>query len=72
MKLLLDNLFFIGQVLALAGLAWGAWIVLRESLAGTVFPAHKGAQSGAAVVDHNKRSADRSVVTPARETRRAA
>lgn len=38
MKLLLDNLFFFGEVISLAGLAWGAWLVLRASLAGTVFP----------------------------------
>jgi hypothetical protein len=41
MKLLLDNLFFLGQVISLAALAWGAWLVLRDSLAGTVFPSHK-------------------------------
>ena len=41
MKLLLDNLFFFGQVVSVAGVAWGAWLVLRDSLAGTVFPSHK-------------------------------
>lgn len=41
MKFLLDNLFFLGQVISVAGLAWGAWLVLRDSLAGTVFPARK-------------------------------
>ena len=41
MKLILDNLFFLGQVISVAGLAWGAWLVLRDSLAGTVFPSHK-------------------------------
>lgn len=38
MKLLLDNLFFLGEVLSLAGVAWGAGLVLRQSLCGTVFP----------------------------------
>jgi hypothetical protein len=41
MKLLLDNLFFLGEVISVAGLAWGAWLVLRDSLAGTVFPSRK-------------------------------
>jgi hypothetical protein len=41
MKFLLDNLFFIGEVLSVAGLVWGGWLVLRDSLAGTVFPSHK-------------------------------
>lgn len=41
MKLFLDNLFFLGEIVSLAGLAWGAWLVLRESLAGVVFPVHK-------------------------------
>ena len=41
MKMLLDNLFFLGEVISLAGVAWGAWLVLRDSLAGTVFPSHK-------------------------------
>lgn len=40
MKPLLDNLFFFGEVISLTGLGWGAWLVLRESLAGTVFPEH--------------------------------
>lgn len=40
MKLLLDNLFFLGEVISVAGLAWGAWLVLRDSLVGTVFPSH--------------------------------
>ncbi len=41
MELLLDNLFFLGQILSLLGIAWGAWLVLRESLTGIVFPRHK-------------------------------
>jgi hypothetical protein len=41
MKLILDNLFFLGEVISVAGLAWGAGLVLRDSLAGTVFPSHK-------------------------------
>jgi hypothetical protein len=32
MKLLLDNLFYLGQIASLVGLAWGAWLVLREFL----------------------------------------
>jgi hypothetical protein len=31
MKLLLDNLFLLGQVVSLAGVVWGAWLVLREA-----------------------------------------
>jgi hypothetical protein len=41
MELLLDNLFFLGQILSLFGIAWGAWMVLRESLTGIVFLRHK-------------------------------
>jgi hypothetical protein len=41
MKLLLDNLFLLGQVISLAGLAWGASLVIRHSLCGIVFPAGK-------------------------------
>ncbi len=41
MKFLLDNLFFLGQVICMAGLVWGAWLVLRDSLAGTVFSSRK-------------------------------
>lgn len=41
MKMLLDNLFLFGQAISLAALAWGAWLVLRESLAGTVFSDHE-------------------------------
>jgi hypothetical protein len=36
MKLFLDNLFFLGEIASLVGLAWGAWLVLRESLIGIV------------------------------------
>ena len=43
MKLLLDNLFFLGQVASLAGLAWGAWLVLREYLIDIVCPGRKSA-----------------------------
>ena len=50
MKLLFDNLFFLGEVISVAGLAWGAWLVLRDSLAGTVFPAHKKSALGAVLV----------------------
>lgn len=41
MNLLLDNLFFFCQILSLLGMAWGAWLVLRESLTGIVFPGYK-------------------------------
>ena len=41
MKLFLDNLFFLGEIVSLAGLAWGAWFVLRESLIGIICPDHK-------------------------------
>lgn len=47
MKLFLDNLFFLGEIVSLTGLTWGAWLVLRKSLAGIVFPVHK--KSGLAV-----------------------
>jgi len=41
MNTLLDNLFLFGQAISLIAVAWGAWLVLRESLAGTVFPDRK-------------------------------
>lgn len=41
MKLLLDNLFFLGQIASLTGLLWGAWQVMREFLIETVCPARK-------------------------------
>ena len=41
MKLLLDNLFYLGQIASLAGLAWGAWLVLREFLIDNVCPSRK-------------------------------
>lgn len=41
MKLLLDNLFFLGQIASLAGLGWGAWLVLREYLVDIVCPGRK-------------------------------
>ncbi|MDH3513879.1 MAG: hypothetical protein OEM83_03300 [Gammaproteobacteria bacterium] len=41
MNLLLDNLFFLGQILSLLGLAWGAWLVLRDALTGVVFPGYR-------------------------------
>lgn len=41
MKLVLDNVFFLGEVISLAGIGWGAWLVLRHSLCGIVFPANK-------------------------------
>lgn len=45
MKLLLDNLFLLGQVMSLIGLAWGAWLVLRDSLFDTLCPGHKASGS---------------------------
>jgi hypothetical protein len=65
MKVLLDNLFLVGQVIVLAALAWGAWTVLRDSLAGKPTP-------GAVAKDREKRSANPARVTQAHETRRAA
>ena len=50
MKLFLDNLFFLGEIVSLAGLAWGAWLVLCDSLAGIVFPSHKKSMLGAVLV----------------------
>jgi hypothetical protein len=47
MKVLLDNLFFLGEIVSLAGMAVGAWFVLRESLVGIVCPERKN--SGLAV-----------------------
>lgn len=38
MKLLLDNLYFLGQIASLTGLFWGAWLVLRESLIDVLCP----------------------------------
>lgn len=38
MKLLLDDLFFLGELLSVAGVAWGAGLVVRESLCGVVLP----------------------------------
>ena len=50
MNVLLDNLFFLGQLASLAGLGWGAWVVLREYLIDTVCPAGRGrAGTGAAL-----------------------
>lgn len=72
MKLFLDTLYLLGQILAVIGLAWGAWLVLRDSLAGTVFPGHENSAPGASVEDHNQRLAERSVEARTRETRRAA
>ena len=46
MKLLLDNLFFLGQAMSLIGLAWGAGLVLRETTG--LFPRRKS--SGLAVL----------------------
>lgn len=44
MKLLLDNLFFLGQAMSLIGLAVGAGLVLREALIHTLCPGHKGSR----------------------------
>ena len=38
MKLLLDNLFFLGQAMSLIGLAVGAGLVLREALIHSLCP----------------------------------
>ena len=50
MKLLLDNLFFLGEIVSLAGLAVGAWFVLRESLIGIVCPDSKNSGRAMALV----------------------
>jgi hypothetical protein len=50
MKLLLDNLFYFGQIASLAGLAGGAWLVLREYLIDTVCLGHKTSGRTASLV----------------------
>jgi hypothetical protein len=50
MKLFLDNLFFLGEIVSLAGLAVGAWLVLRESLIGIVCPDRKNSGLAVALV----------------------
>lgn len=72
MKLFLDSLYFLGETLALLALAWGGWLVLRESLAGSVFPDHKEPTPDAAATDRATENAQPSVLRRARETRRAA
>jgi hypothetical protein len=49
MKLLLDNLFYLGQIASLAGLAGGAWLVLREHLIDTVCLGHTSGRTTALV-----------------------
>jgi hypothetical protein len=50
MKLLLDNLFFLGEVISMAGLVWGAWLVLHDSLVGTVFSSRHKSMPGEVIV----------------------
>jgi hypothetical protein len=50
MKLLLDNLFFLGEVISVAGFVWGAWLVLHDSLAGTVFSSRHKSMLGEVLV----------------------
>lgn len=50
MKLLLDNLFFLGQIISVAGLGWGAWLVVHDSLAGTVFSSRHKSMLGELIV----------------------
>ena len=38
MKLLLDNLFFLGEVASLAAVLWGAWLVMFEAPGRYRFP----------------------------------
>lgn len=38
MKLLLDNLFFLGGVVSLTGVVWGAWLVMFEAPGRYRFP----------------------------------
>lgn len=71
MKLFLDSLFYLGATLSLILLAWGGWLVLRESLAGTVFPAYKEPTADSAATDRVKEPAPSSVHR-VRETKRAA
>jgi hypothetical protein len=71
MKLFLDSLFYLGAALSLMLLSWGGWLVLRESLAGTVFPAHKEPAADPAATDRAKKPAP-SLVRRVRETKRAA
>lgn len=71
MKLFLDSLFYLGATLSLVLLSWGGWLVLRESLAGTVFPAYKEPMADPAGVDRTKEPVP-SVVRRVREAKRAA
>jgi hypothetical protein len=71
MKLFLDSLFYLGAALSLMLLFWGGWLVLRESLAGTVFPAYKELSADPAATDRTKEPAP-SLVRRVRETKRAA
>lgn len=50
MKLFLDNLFFLGEIVSLAGLGLGAWLVLRESLIGIICPDRKNSGLAVALV----------------------
>ena len=72
MKLFLDSLVFLIQAAALLGLAWGGWIVLRESLAGTVFPDRKEPSLDAADAERTMEDAYPLVEHGAGQTRRAA
>lgn len=72
MKLFLDGLLFVCQALAVLALAWGGWMVIRESLAGTVFPDRKEPTSDAAATERTKEHAQPSVARRAGEARRAA
>jgi len=72
MKFFLDNLFLLGQVICVAGIAWGAWMVLRESLAGVIFPAHKESARTAVGPEHVMRPSNASLASHTHETRRAA
>lgn len=72
MKLFLDSLVLLIQAVSLLCLAWGGWIVLRESLAGTVFPDHKEPSRDEAAGERATGDARPSVHHRAAETRRAA
>ena len=71
MKLFLDSLFYLGAALSLILLSWGGWLVLRESLAGTVFPAYKEPMADLAATDRTKKPAP-SNAHRVRESKRAA
>jgi len=49
MKLLLDNLFFLGEAISLAGVVWGAWLVMFEAPGRFRFPSSQKFRAGRVV-----------------------